>query len=435
MKSDPTLAFATAVALVRSVRSGRISARAIVACYLERIRELDPMIHAFVHVDRSARAREKGRLSGVAVGIKDTQPVRGMPWTCASPKWSARIAGLDAPHVARIRREGGAILGKTNTPEFAAGGSTVNELFPATNNPWRLGFTPGGSSGGSAAAVAAGLCTTAVGDDFAGSVRIPAACCGVVGFKPSTNRLPPGRAEALPLNCAGPITRCVADASLMFSVMAGELPPRPKHARYRIGVAVRSSAGTHHACQRACADTARRLRELGHHIVPIAWDSREVQKGMHVVRPVTLGVLEGSPRDYGRRIREAIRQGRRTTATEFLDGLSKAVEAARGVVERLDDELDFILTPTLGDPPGPISQVPTFGSAAWPRIAAFTVVASFAGLPAISIPAGLYSGLPVGVQLIGRPGDDWRVLQIAEQLERWDAHRFEPPLLDDWRSA
>jgi Asp-tRNA(Asn)/Glu-tRNA(Gln) amidotransferase A subunit family amidase len=176
-------------------------------------------------------------------------------------------------------------------------------------------------------------------------------------------------------------------------------------------------------------DTASRLRKLGHDVVAIAWDPVDVLKGMPVVRPVTLGVLEGSPHDYGQRIRGAIRQGRRTTATEFLDGLSKAVHAARSVVARLDDELDFMLTPTLGDPPGPISQVATFGSAAWPRIAAFTVVASFAGLPAISIPAGLYNGLPVGVQLIGRPASDWPLLQLAEQLEKWEAHRFRPPHL------
>jgi len=429
MKSDRNLAFATIVALQQSLRRGHISAQAIVACHLERIRTLDQMIHAFVHVDRSARAGGKGRLAGVTVGVKDTQPVRGMPWTCASPKWRTRVAEMDALHVARIRREGGVIIGKTNTPEFAAGGSTVNDLFPATSNPWRPGFTPGGSSGGSAAAVAAGLCTAAIGDDFAGSVRIPAAYCGVVGFKPSTNRLPPTQAEALPLNCAGPIARCVADANLMFSVMVGELPPRPKRVKYRIGVAVRSSVGTHRACQRACAETASRLRKLGHDVVAIAWDPVDVLKGMPVVRPVTLGVLEGSPRDYGQRIREAIRQGRRTTATEFLDGLSKAVYAARGVVARLDDELDFMLTPTLGDPPGPISRAATFGSAAWPRIAAFTVVASFAGLPAISIPAGLYNGLPVGVQLIGRSASDWPLLQLAEQLERWEAHRFQPPHL------
>lgn len=412
---------------MRALRRRRFSAQSVVECHLERIRQLDQQIRAFVYVDRAARARGGGRLNGVTVGVKDTQPVRGMPWTCASPKWRERVAEIDAPHVARIRREGAVVLGKTNTPEMAAGASTVNDLFPATNNPWRIGFTPGGSSGGSAAAVAAALCTTAIGDDFAGSVRIPAASCGVVGFKPSANRLPTGANEALPLNCAGPLTRCVADAKLMFSVMTGERPPRLRATKYRIGVAVRSSVGTHRECQQACTDAARHLRVLGHDVVDIKWDPVEVLEGLRVVRPVTLGVLEGQPREYGKRIRRAMRQGRRTSAIEFVDALSKAVLAARRVTKRLDSDLDFLLTPTLSDPPCPIPEVPTFGSVAWPRGAAFTVVASFAGLPAISIPAGIHDGLPLGVQVIGRPASDWPLLQLAERLEQWEVHRFRPP--------
>lgn len=427
MKTVESLAFATAVELIRSIRRGHISAQSVVDCHLERIRQLDQRIHAFVYVDRAARVRRNGRLKGITIGVKDTQPVRGMPWTCASPKWRERVAERDAPHVARIRSEGAVILGKTNTPEMAAGGSTVNDLFPATNNPWRAGFTPGGSSGGSAAAVAAALCTTTIGDDFAGSVRVPAASCGVVGFKPSANRLPAGETDALPLNCAGPLTRGVADAKLMFSVMTGERPPRLRATKYRIGVAVRSSVGTHRDCQQACADAARHLRGLGHDVADIEWDPVEVLEGLRVVRPVTLGVLEGQPREYGRRIRQAMRRGRTTRAIEFVDALSHAVLAARRVTQRLDSDLDFLLTPTLSDPPCPIPEVPAFGSVAWPRTAAFTVVANFAGLPAISIPAGIYDGLPLGVQLIGRRASDWSLLRLAEGLEQWEMHRFRPP--------
>src|ERR1700741_543502 len=143
----------------------------IVQTHLSRIDRFDSRIHAYIYVDRQAHGG-----TGVTLAVKGSQPVAGMPWTYATPSWKDRIATEDAVPVARARRAGLAILGKTNLPELAAAIGTTNTLFPATNNPWREGITPGGSSGGSAAAVAAGMATVALGEDMGGSVRIPASC-------------------------------------------------------------------------------------------------------------------------------------------------------------------------------------------------------------------------------------------------------------------
>src|SRR5215471_10380083 len=156
-------AWLTAVELAELVRSGQLDSQSATRLHLERIARLNGRAGAFVHVDGGAAAGTAGPLAGVALAVKDTQPVVGMPWTFGSAKWRDRVAEEDAIPVARARAAGASVLGKTNTPELAASVSTVNELFPPTHNPWRQGFTPGGSSGGSAAAVAAGLCTIAFG--------------------------------------------------------------------------------------------------------------------------------------------------------------------------------------------------------------------------------------------------------------------------------
>ena len=190
-----------------------------VAEHLARIERLDPKVHAFIHVDPAARAGE-GPLAGLTLGVKDTQPVAGMPWTYGSVKFRDRVADADAIPVARARAAGAAVLGKTNLPELAASVGTVNELFPATENPWRPGWSPGGSSGGSGAAVAAGLCSAAFGDDMGGSIRIPASCCGVVGLRPSPGRVPTELPDPTRLSVRGPLAASVAGVRLLFSVMA-----------------------------------------------------------------------------------------------------------------------------------------------------------------------------------------------------------------------
>src|SRR5438445_1671338 len=191
----------------------------IVQAHLEAIDRHDSRIHAYVYVDREARGSD-GRLSGVTVAVKDNIPVAGMPWTDGSAVWRDRIAHEDDVGVARMRAAGAAILGKTNLPELAAAVGTTNAIFPATNNPWREGITPGGSSGGSGAAVAAGMATVALGTDMGGSIRIPASCCGVVGLRPSLDRVPTISIDPAGLSVIGELGRTVADVRLLFSVVS-----------------------------------------------------------------------------------------------------------------------------------------------------------------------------------------------------------------------
>jgi Asp-tRNA(Asn)/Glu-tRNA(Gln) amidotransferase A subunit family amidase len=175
--------------ITRRVESGNLDRQEVVRTHLEAIERLDPRLHAYVHVDRDARAGT-GPLAGVTLAVKDNLPVAGMPWTDGSAVWRDRVPDEDTVAVARARAAGAAILGKTNLPELAAAVGTTNSIFPNTNNPWRSGITPGGSSGGSAAAVAAGMAAVSMGTDMGGSIRIPASCCGVVGLRPSPNRVP-----------------------------------------------------------------------------------------------------------------------------------------------------------------------------------------------------------------------------------------------------
>src|SRR5229473_8046793 len=184
-----------------------------------------------------------------------------MPWTDGSAVWRDRIPGSDTVPVARARAAGAAILGKTNLPELAAAVGTTNAIFPATNNPWRAGFTPGGSSGGSAAAVAGGMATVAMGTDMGGSIRIPASCCGVVGLRPSPDRVPCEIADPAGLSVVAPLGRTVADVRLLFSVMADSAVPQksPIANGLRIGVADTTALGMDAACSDACRRAADAL--------------------------------------------------------------------------------------------------------------------------------------------------------------------------------
>ncbi len=231
------LAFATATNLAARVRSGELSAREVVDAALARIDATDDALHAFTYVDADgARAaadaidaarsagQPLGRLAGVPVGVKDLVAVRAMPLERGSPLYCGAIADDDGIAVQRLRADHAVIVGKTATPEFGHLGYTHSQLGPATRNPWSRTHTPGGSSGGSGAAVAAGQVPLAIGTDGGGSIRIPASCCGIVGFKPTLFRVPqvPLDGGMDTLTHMGPMARTSADAALMLAVMAGE---------------------------------------------------------------------------------------------------------------------------------------------------------------------------------------------------------------------
>lgn len=419
------VAWLTATEIGAAVRDGRLDRQDVVDCHVDRIQRLNDRLGAFIHVAASPSAGG-GPLGAVTLGVKDTQPVAGMPWTYGSRKWRNRIAEYDAIAVANARRAGAAVLGKTNTPELAASVSTVNELFPLTHNPWRHGFTPGGSSGGSAAAVAAGLCTIAFGDDMGGSIRIPAACCGVTGLRPSPDVVPAEVPSPIHLTCRGPLARSVGDLRLALAVMSAQTEVSRDTRRLRIAVVRETPLPVDPACEAARERAAEALAAAGHRIESADWDPVPVAEAYRVVRPASVSNMPGEPADYGEAASRLIAQGRGLRVSEYLDAFTSGLSAARRL-HRILETHDAILTPTLGMPPMPITQVPPFLEEAWCSYTQFMLPVSFAALPAVSVPAGLHDDLPVGVQLVGRYREEWAVLDLAEQLEAAPGFGYQRP--------
>lgn len=408
------------------VRGGEVAAQEVVADQLRRIQRYDGRVHAYTYVDHEARAGQ-GPLAGVTIAVKDTEPVRGMPWTAGSPKFRDRTAEQDSLPVRNARERGAAILGKVNTPELAAAVCTTNPLFPATENPWRPGLSPGGSSGGSGAAVAAGLCSMAFGTDMGGSIRVPAACCGVLGLRPSPMRVPTDRPDPIRLSVLGPLARSALDLRIAFEFLIGEIAPDPQDRPLSIvaidETSMRVGSGARAALDRAAAA----LEAAGHHVVRgRGWTPEVVARAYQTVRPVTLGAYPGDPSEYGPDVAGMIEEGRRTSGTDFLAALERGINGASFVHQRLHGH-DLLLTPTLPSPPRPIDQAQSFLGDEWTEFTQFVLPVSFAGLPAISVPAGLDEGLPVGVQLVGAYRREWLLLDVALQLDRSPGFGFQRP--------
>jgi Asp-tRNA(Asn)/Glu-tRNA(Gln) amidotransferase A subunit family amidase len=404
--------------------AGHLDPQAVVRAHLEAIDRFDARIHAYIHVDRNAHST-----NGVTLAVKDNLPVAGMPWTDGSAAWRERVADRDDPAVARLRNAGTAILGKTNLPELAAAIGTTNVIFPATNNPWREGYTPGGSTGGSAAAVAAGMATIGVGTDMGGSIRIPASCCGVVGLRPSVNRVPTDIVDAAGLSVTAPLGRTVADVRFAFGVMvAEEPPPREGRPRWRIGVADETDLDVHPACRDACRRAADALQKAGHQVRRVEWESLPVAEGYGVVRRASMASFPVDLEKFGPAIRGLVEQGRKVSALDFFSAYERATRLAmRAVNSPLLAECDFLLTPTLGLPPMRIEDVPPFLSEPYRAYVQFVLPVSFAKVPAVSVPAGLHEGLPVGVQLVGRFAQEWALLDLAQELEAMEGFGFQVP--------
>jgi Asp-tRNA(Asn)/Glu-tRNA(Gln) amidotransferase A subunit family amidase len=400
----------------------------VVEAHLAAIERFDPRIHAYVYVDRAATGSE-GPLAGTTVAVKDNLPVAAMPWTDGCAAWRDRIADHDDPSVARLRAAGAAILGKTNLPELAASVGTTNAIFPATNNPWRDGITPGGSSGGSAAAVAAGMATFGIGTDMGGSIRIPASCCGVVGLRPSVNRVPTDIIDAAGLSVTAPLARSVSELRRAFGVMVDEEPRLDfSSPRKRIGVAFETTLGVDPACQDACRRAADALEKAGHVVSRIEWESEAVAEGYGFVRRASMASFPADLEKFGPAIRGLVEHGRKLNALDFFSAYERAAGLAQSVVNApLLADFDFLLTPTLGLVPMAIDAVPPFLSEPYRGYVQFVLPVSFAKVPAISIPAGQHEGLPVGVQLVGRFAQEWSLLDLAEELERMDGFGFREP--------
>jgi amidase len=453
---DPTdLAFAGAARQAELVRAGEVSSRELVELYLRRIERLDPELNAYrVVLDERALAEadqadsrraagDERPLLGVPIAVKDSQDLAGEVTTHGTAAYGGPAAA-DGEIVRRLREAGAVILGKTNLPELAIMGSTESPSWGITRNPWNSDRTSGGSSGGSAVAVAAGLAAAATGSDGAGSIRIPAACCGVFGLKPQRGRitLSPDREHWYGLSVLGFLTRSVRDTALLLDVAAGpapgdtDTPPAPEvpYARasgtapgpLRVATSLRPAFPTSvHAEVRAAVERAADLlRSLGHEV-----ERRDPAYG---TAPNTLIVryLRGihddavgmpRPERLQRRTRGFARLGSVLSDRVLQWARDQEARHAARLNEVLRDH-DVLLVPTTARPP--------VGAAEWEGMGAlrtllgmartypYTAVWNMTGQPAASVPAGFTAdGLPVGVQLVGRPNDEATVLSLAAQLE------------------
>ena len=446
------LAFLSAVEQAQLVRSSEISSTELVSEYLERIARIDPALNTFVTVcaEKALAAADvvdstpgDAPFRGVPIAIKDLAATAGIRTTYSSHAYASYVPDFDTAVVRRIREAGFVIVGKTNTPEFGTVAFTESELNGATKNPWNTELTPGGSSGGAAAAVAAGLVPIAHATDGGGSIRIPASCCGLFGLKPSRGRVssaPFGTLEGL--STAGPMARTVEDAAGFLDVLAGYEPGDPWWAPpperpfaettpeppARLRVAVTSTppidVPVDPECVRAVTAAADLLAELGHdvreetppwrepdlfHTFIAVW---QVGPALHPVDAAQMTPLN----------RGLVESARESTAVDYARAVAWLQMLARRIVSFWAGA-DIVLTPTLALPPVPIGwqdavEGPIEQLLRNTEFTPFTAVANLTGLPAMSLPLHWSdAGLPIGVHAIGPPAGDALLLSLAAQIE------------------
>ncbi|MGI8505705.1 MAG: amidase [Solirubrobacteraceae bacterium] len=472
---EPQLLQRSAVELAELIRSGQLRARELVEASLRRIDELEPQINAFTHVahDSALAAADavapgdRRPFAGVPIAIKDNRAVEGMPITMCSDLFADVVPRHDAFCVRRLRDAGFVIVGKTTLPEMGILPTTEPRRSGATHNPWSLDRTPGGSSGGSAAAVAAGMVPIAHGNDGGGSIRIPGACCGLVGLKPARGRVSVGPdAGHSFLVSDGVLTRTVGDTAAALDVLAGYetgdatwAPPPPgayaelaarEPERLRIGLALNpplEGATLDPAGEGAARDTAALLAALGHDVEEVAppWSGLNLlpaftrafgpQTALTTLIGGRLAGREPTEEDVEPLTWIMWERARQQDTLTLLSSLGKLEVAARSVVSFTSD-YDAVLTPALARRPVAIGEIHGRGPDPWGNyqrsghFTPYTAIVNVTGQPAISVP--LYhgeDGLPTAVQLIGPPAREEILLQLAGQLERalpWSARR--PPL-------
>ena len=453
----------SAVALAGLIHRGELSSRELVEASLQRIDELGPHLNAFTHVaHESALAAADGITSGdprpfagVPIAIKDNRAVAGMPLTMCSDLFGDLVVGHDSFLVRRLREAGFVIVGKTTLPEMGILPTTESRRFGPTRNPWDLGRTPGGSSGGSAAAVAAGMVPIAHGNDGGGSIRIPAACCGLVGLKPSRGRVSVGPESGDSfLVSDGVLTRDVTDTVAVLDVLAGYepgdatwAPPPPEPyasavaaapGRLRIGVAVNlplEGATLDPVCEAAVRDAAALLASLGHDVEEVEppWSGMDLLPDFtRAFGPqISLATLIGGQLAGREPTEDDVEpltwlmweRAHETDSLTALSSLMRLQSVARSVVAALSG-FDAVLTPALAQRPVAIGEVHGRGPDPWgnyQRSGAFTpytAILNVTGQPAISLPlAHGEDGLPLAVQLIGPPAREEVLLRLAAQLE------------------
>jgi len=448
--------------LAALVRGGQVGARDLVEAALERIAAADPRINAFVEVDGDGALEAADEIppgderpfAGVPIAIKSNVPVAGRSVTYGSRFLEDNRPEHSAYMVRRLREAGFVIVGMTNLPEFGILPTTEPRHFGPTRNPWDLERTPGGSSGGSAAAVAAGMVPVAHGNDGGGSIRIPAACTGIVGLKPSRGRISrgPDLGDSF-LSTDGVLTRTVADTAQLLDVLAGyevgdaTWAPRPVESYasvvrrdphpLRIAVTASNPVGVdvNPVCTQALQQAAELLGSLGHHIEDAApsWPGDGVlELFIAIFGPaVSLGVAYGQSRagrpptdkEIEPLTRAVYERALATPSVGYLGAMAQLQAVARGIVAFFAS-YDVLLTPALAERPLPIGECHGCGEDPIEdlrrsgRFTPFTSIFNVTGQPAITVPVGFGpDGLPTSVQLVGKPLAEDTLLQLAAQLE------------------
>ncbi len=455
----PYLSLAEASALIRA---RRLSPVELTQAILDRIDRLEPKVHAFITVTRDealaaartaereiAAGRYRGPLHGIPFGVKDTHYTKGIRTTANTPVLVDFVPDTDATVVTKIRDAGGVLLGKMNLPEFSFGGATDGAAFEAANNPWNLSRTPGGSSSGSAAALAAGLLTVATGGDTSGSIRNPATFCGVVGMKPTYGRVSRHGIVVIAwsLDHAGPMTRTVADNAMLLNVIAGHDPldeassPRPVPDYTRaLSRGVRGTTigipkpalfdGYHPDVLRAYRTALDVFRKLGATVVEVDLPATldvvdDVQTIVRIAEAASYHepFLRAKAERYGRTpVRRDVEAGSLITAVQYL----RAQKVRAAFVRELDAvfrTFDVFMTPGMPVPAGePMEQVKQ----------PFRRMFNVCGFPALVMPAGFSTtpaGLPIGLQIASRPFAEEAIYAAAAAFEgatEW--HRKRPTL-------
>ena len=471
--------------LAELVRRGEITPREILEEAISRIDGLNPDLNAVIYHacdearNACAEALPGGPFTGVPLLLKDLRAeCAGMPLHCGSRFHRGYVSQHDSELVKRFKSAGAAILGKTNTPEYGLMPVTEPELYGPTRNPWDLSRTPGGSSGGSAAAVGAGMVPIAHGSDGAGSIRIPASCCGVFGLKPTRGRNSCGddfHESWGGLACEHVLTRSVRDSAAMLDATAAPqvdapyyLPPRERpflqeveREPGRLRIAFTSKpflpSAVHADCRAALDDAVELCRDLGHDPVE-ASPEIDTEAGaaafltivccqVHRRIELAASLMDRKPtfRDFEPETWALNLLGRRCRASEYLKAVQTLQRTARDAV-RFFNEYDVLLTPTLSSPPAPIGSLKPDGVQALAvrflgelnspglieafanmralsrevfKAIPFTPPFNATGQPAMSVP--LYwndEGLPIGVQFVGRFSDEATLFRLAGQLER-----------------
>jgi amidase len=460
---DPDLLFKPAGELARLVKDREVTARELTELALDRIDDLDGDLGAFVHLDPDGAiatadgidATDDRPFAGVPVAIKDTAAVAGMPYTLGSDMFGDFVPDHDAFVVRRFREAGFVIVGKTKLPEYGVLPVTEPRRYGPTRNPWDTERTPGGSSGGAAAAVASGMVPLAHGSDGGGSIRIPAACCGLVGLKPSRGRISRGPDQGDDfLVQDGVLTRTVAETAELLDVLAGYEPgdatwapppdepfaqtaarePGPLRIALTTTPAI-DAAGLDPLCERAARDAAELLSSLGHEVQEIdpPWAGQDLLHAFTLVfgTPVAMGMWFGgqvSGREPSADLVEplswTIWEGvRERNPLDYLLARTQLTAASRAIVA-LWNEYDVVLTPALAQRPVRIGEIDACSDAPWEdfhrsgEFTPYTALFNVTGQPAVSLP--LFhgdDGLPLAVQLAGRPAGEGQLLSLAAQLE------------------